>query len=288
MRTNAMSAIALCVCLFPALLVAMQKPQVGEVHAGGQTLFAIRTAVGSFTPAERAQAVSRRLEEILNSPLAGTGVSVQSSDVGMLILVGDKAVVSVTESDAKAENLSVQALANRWSSSIREGLLRALNTRVHKTWWIRLLITLAVLAATALAIALLRKGRTWLQGVVEARRERIQPFRFRGLELVSSRTLLQLLRQLVALIYYFALVLAVFAALLLVFEQFPRTQRYARQVFLWIWQPFVHIVWGVVDYLPNLFYILVIIVVIRLVIRALTYFREGRPGHHQPRTLVTP
>ena len=271
MRKGIVLVFALCISLFPTLLAAQEKPQVGEVHVNGQTLFAIRTGVGSFTPAERAQTVSRRLEEILNSPLARTDVSVQPSDVGILILVGNKPVVSVTEGDAKAENLSLQALANRWSSSIQEGLLRALNARVHRTWWIRLLITLAVLAVTALTIALLRKGRRWLQGVVEARRERVQPFRFRGLELVSSRMLLQSLRRLVALIYYFTLVLAVFAALLLVFEQFPGTQRYARQVFLWIWQPFMRIVWGVVNYLPNLFYILVIIVVTRLVIRALTF-----------------
>ena len=51
------------------------------------------------------------------------------------------------------------------------------------------------------------------------------------------------------------------SSLLLVFEQIPATQQYARQVWLWIWNPLENIFWGVVGYLPNLFFILVIVAV---------------------------
>jgi small-conductance mechanosensitive channel len=274
MRKNTIAAVAVCVGLFPVLLAAQPKPEVGEVRTNGQTLFVIQMGVGSFTPQERAQAASRRLQEVLNSPFARTDLTIRPTDVGNLILVGNTPVISVTESDAKADNVTIQTLSERWAAAIQAGLLRAVGERVHKTWWIRLIVTLAVLATALLALVFVHKGRIRLQRIIEARSERIRPVRFRGLELLSSRTLLRGFLQLVTLIGYITMACVVLVALLLVFERFPETQRYARQVFLWIWQPFTHILRGVGGYLPNLFYILVIIVVTRFVIRALTFIFE--------------
>jgi small-conductance mechanosensitive channel len=70
------------------------------------------------------------------------------------------------------------------------------------------------------------------------------------------------------------LLLVVTTALLLVFGQFPATQEYARDVFSWIWKPLVDIFHGIVRYLPNLFYILVIVLVTRLVLRAVSFIFE--------------
>ncbi len=74
--------------------------------------------------------------------------------------------------------------------------------------------------------------------------------------------------------YGLGLLLVVTTVLLLVFGQFPSTSEYARVVFLWIWNPLVDIVRGVVHYLPNLFYILVIILVTRVIVRAVGFIFE--------------
>ena len=63
-------------------------------------------------------------------------------------------------------------------------------------------------------------------------------------------------------------------ALLLIFSQFPQTSDYAKLVFLWMWNPFVDIVRGVVHYLPNLFTILVIVVVTRMALRGVGFIFE--------------
>ena len=70
----------------------------------------------------------------------------------------------------------------------------------------------------------------------------------------------------------FALMLiVVIAAALLIFGQFPATRGYTESVLLWIWEPLRHILIGALNYLPNLFYILVIVAVTRVVLRVLSF-----------------
>ena len=108
--------------------------------------------------------------------------------------------------------------------------------------------------------------RTLRRGIkaLEARQERVPSIRLRGLELLSRRKLFQASRRALTAFFLVALVLVVTAALLLVFSQFPATRGYAREVFRWIWTPVLDILQGFVRYLPNLFYILVVVIATRL------------------------
>ena len=274
MRRTVLTTLGLLVFLHSA----SSKGQVSEpetaVQVNGQAVFVLRAGVGSFSPKERAQAVNQRLAEVLKASPAKFETSVKESDVGLLILVGDQPIVSVTEKDAQAEKMSPRVLADKWSSAIEEGLRRASSDKSRGTFWRRLLITVAVVLVAFLALLALQRGRKKLAGVLESRRHRIPRVRFRGLELVSPETISQVLERAVALLYGACLLLIFTATLLLVFGQFPSTRGYAGQVWLWIWNPLVHIWRGVLGYLPNLFYILVILLVARAVIRALGFIAE--------------
>lgn len=61
--------------------------------------------------------------------------------------------------------------------------------------------------------------------------------------------------------------------------QFPATRGYAYTVLLWVWQPLISIVHGILGYLPNLVYILVIAAVTRLILHAVDFvFRQTERG----------
>jgi small-conductance mechanosensitive channel len=244
------------------------------VQVNGQSVFVLRTGVGSFSPAERAQAVNQRLAEVLKSPPADFKARVKESDGGLLILVGDQPIVSVTDRDAQVEKVSTRALADKWAGAIEAALQNASREKSRGTFWRRLLITVAVVLAAFLALLALQRGQKKLAGFLESRRQRIPRVRFRGLELTSSETIFQVLKRALSLLYGASLLLVFASALLLVFGQFPSTRGYAGQVWLWIWNPLVHIWRGILDYLPNLFYILVILVVARAITRALSFIAE--------------
>jgi small-conductance mechanosensitive channel len=135
----------------------------------------------------------------------------------------------------------------------------------------RLIITGLVLGVAILLLLGLRRLKRRANVLLERQRERIPSFRFRGLELVSSRALFTNIGRIVTTLYLLCFGLVVLGAGLLVFGQFPATQGYARQVGLWLWNPFVHILEGALGYLPNLFYILVILVVARFILRMIEY-----------------
>jgi small-conductance mechanosensitive channel len=143
----------------------------------------------------------------------------------------------------------------------------------------RLVFTgLVILAAFVMLAGLFWAKRRAFEAI-EKKRERLPALRFRGLELVAARTLYRNLVALIWVIYAAASLMVTVIALLLVFIQFPHTQQYARQVGLWLWEPVVQIGKGILGYLPNLFYILIVILVTRFILRILAFiFRAAERG----------
>ena len=259
------------VVLFSSSLFGQAPTTEAPVRVEGQTLLVLRYGAGSFSAVERAHAVEQRLQDILNLPTASHETSVQKTDLGLVIMMGDKPIISVTPGDEEAEKITAEVLADRWARAIQEGMQHAKGQKVSRGLWRRLLNAAIVLVLAVLAGVLVRRGRNALERWLEARRERIPTLHFRGLELVSRESMYEGLRHFLAILSPALLLVIVAGALLLIFEQVPATQSYARQVFLWIWDPLAVIFWGVVGYLPNLFYILVIVAVTRFVMRGVGF-----------------
>jgi len=143
----------------------------------------------------------------------------------------------------------------------------------------RFVITLFVVAIAMLLLVGIRRVKQHLIEVLDKKRHEIPSFRFRGLELVSAQTLFRNLGRIASGAYVMIVAMVVLGTSLIIFSQFPATQGYARQVGYWVWNPIVAIVYGMLGYLPNLFYILVILVVVRFILRMITYiFRAAERG----------
>ncbi len=265
--------------LVPSLLSGQATAPEAPVRVEGRTLLVLHSGVGSFSVTERAQAVEHRLQGVLSSPAAAQETSVQKTDLGLVVMMGDKPIISVTPADEKAEQVTAEVLADRWARAIQEGMVHAKDQRANRGLWRRLLNAAIVLVLAVLAVVFVRRGRDALRRWLEARRDRIPTLHLRGLELVSRDSLYEGLGHLLAVTSLALLLVIVAGALLLIFEQVPATQSYARQVFLWIWDPLAVIFWGVVGYLPNLFYILVIAFVTRSVMRGVEFvFEQAHRG----------
>jgi small-conductance mechanosensitive channel len=266
-------SFGICV-LFAALLVGQESAPGARIAINGQTLFVLRSGVGSFSPNDRAKLVNQRLQDILKAPPPAIATKIEKTDVGLLITVGDEPIISVTDADTQAENLSREALAARWRQAIGQGLQDALNLRSQRTFWRRLGISASVVLGAVLLIIALRRLHAAGKRALAVRRTRIPALRLRGLELVSAEKLFRIVGRCHSIAYGFSLLLVTIATLLLVFAQFPDTRGYARQVALWIWAPLVAIFRGIVAYLPNLFFILVIVAFTRMVVRGVDFVSQ--------------
>ena len=245
-----------------------------NVRINGTTLFVLRSGVGSIGPAERAQVVNQRLQEILKASPWTVKLSVEQVDVGWMISVNDRPVISVTERDAQTEGLNSKTLADRWAGAIQEGLQQVLQENLRHGLWRRIGITLAVILGGIVLLWGLQWSRKRLAKGIEARREKIPPIRFRGLELLPAKHLHTGLIRTLWISLWAGSPADGDHRLAAGLQPDSPTSEYARQVFFWMWKPFVDIVHGVVHYLPNLFYILVIVAVTRIALRAVGFIFE--------------
>ncbi len=188
-----------------------------------------------------------------NTPVALASHSTANSTAPSAALVGKKGVAGTNEVGAPGEAGSPSGPHD-------------LKTLVR-----RLVITTLVLAVAILLLIGIQRLKRRGMAYLAQKKESIPAFRFRGLELVSARVLFRNLGRILWTVYSLALLFVVLSAALLVFGQFPSTQGYAVKVCFWLWNPVVAIVYGALGYLPNLFYILVIVLVTRFILRMISY-----------------
>jgi small-conductance mechanosensitive channel len=273
--------IAALVLAIPLALAAQgqRKPAAGApVILRGQTLFTLRAGVGSLSPAERAEVINQRLERIAAATVPSASVRTEETSAGWQITVGGRPVIVATPADARAENTDTRTLGNRWATILSDTLHEKRRASLRDLIW-RLSIALIVLACAIGLIFALRWERKYLEAQLERRRERLPTLRVRELEIVSPQRVYTGLQTSLRTIVLLLMLLVVLGAALLVFGQFPSTRGYAAAVLGWLWRPLRNILIGILNYLPDLFYIFVIVVVTRVVLRMLSFiFLQAERG----------
>ena len=104
---------------------AVNKIDGTPVILGDKTLFIIKKNVGSFSPQERSQAVTNRIETIANDPSIrlDTLKSLDEQDT-INILLGEKLIFTLTDNDAKAAGKSRQELAQEYIQTIGDSIAK--------------------------------------------------------------------------------------------------------------------------------------------------------------------
>jgi small-conductance mechanosensitive channel len=262
----------------PAGATAPPAP-TARIEVGGETVFVLHAGVGSFTPQERADAANERLRRLVKEEREPIKLEVKQIDLQWHLTAGDQSILAVTDQDARAEGKPAEGLAYQWEELLQERINRAQARTTRLTLVKRGLITALVISVAVVLLWLLRGAHRRLKRELETRRWHLPTWRFRGLEVVRAETLFGALKRGLLIAYLVSAVVLAFGALLLVFAQFPATRGYAAKVGFWLWKPLVDITRGAVGYLPNLFYILVILLVTRVALRALSFvFKQAERG----------
>lgn len=107
----------------PVKSIAPQLPEA-QVELDGKPLLAIKAKVLSFSPEDRAKAVSSRLAKLIKDPLFNAeSLKVMDSETTTDIVAGDTILMSVTEADAQAEGKPRLALAEEYAAKIRAAVV---------------------------------------------------------------------------------------------------------------------------------------------------------------------
>ncbi len=261
---------------------ATPAAQGAPVIVNGKTLFYIRSREGSHTPAERADIISRRIAAIANNPFrANLQVHVVDSDIGTDILIDRDLILTVSDYDASVYGVSRDELAQYAANILQQELTeirQQVNVENQIRGWIQTFILLGVL------ILLL-----WLVNRLYHRLERrINAGFAERFERQSAGETLRYASQPVRLVVLFLLRVARYIVWLLLLlgllpialSFFPATRGLYDQIIELIREPLIAVWEGFVQFLPNLFFIVVIAIVAWFVIRAeRTFFDQIEKGN---------
>ena len=239
------------------------------VHFRGVNLFEVRAPVGTLQPVERARAIEGRLATIAaGSADALDAIHVVEREKTSDLLAGDALVLAVTDADAAPLGRTRQQLAADYSVALRTVLQKEFSGRSLRGITTALLFTslatLLFIIAWRVLAGLFRRAVHFVQSLEGTH---IVALRLKGVELVTARRMTLLAAQSVAALRW----LLVFVLTVLYLETslgfFPWTRAAAVQFRAYLGGAMSSVLFATIDYLPNLVYITLIVVVVRLILR---------------------
>lgn len=247
----------------------------------GDTLFYLYTKRGGYTPLQRAEMIDAAIMQLgKRFTLHPDSVYIESSDIVTDLMYGNKVIASFTDQDGLWEGRSREQLATDKRKIVVQKLKEL--KEEHSLWQLgkRILYFVLVLAGQYLLFWLtgwlFRKLKVRIQKLKDTR---LKPISIQNYELLDTQRQVNLLIFLSNLLRYVIMLLQLLITVLLLFAIFPQTKGLAYQIFSYIWNPIKNILVGIVDYIPNLFAILIICFAVKYLVRLVHYLsREVEAG----------
>lgn len=238
-----------------------------------EILFHIYTKIGALTPNERAENISKQIDQLYkNDFLKIDSIQIVPSEYTLDIIYGDLIVVSLSETDAIWYNTNLQNLAEEFKIKIAESISEAKKQNSFTRLLIRIGLVLLVLVIARLLIWLIGKGYYRILLYIRKNKDKwLKNLAYKDYTFLTADQELQGILLLLKFLRWFMYAMLVYISLPVIFSIFPFTRGWADDLFNLIWSPFKGVFIAVWAYLPNLFTILVIIFVMRYFIRFVKY-----------------
>jgi len=261
----------------PAAAVEPAKPAGAPVGLDGKTFFFVRERVMSFTPEDRAGAIRRKLETFLKDPLARPeAISVLEAETSSEIVAGETVLMTVTDRDAAAEGKPRAELAKEYAEILRSGIRDHIEAYGNRSILLGAVYTLVATLVLAAFLVLFRRLFPRVYSAADAwKGTRIRSIRFQSVEVVQADTIVAFLKGILRWIRILATALLFYIYIPLVLSFFPWTRGVAAVLIGYVFGPLKVVGNGILNFLPNLFFIAVIAFVTHYVLRLIRFFFSG-------------
>lgn len=256
-------------------LKALKKTAAGyPVKLMHDTLFYIYTRTGSFNAKDRAIAVSSKIDKLYKTPFfeQDSLVLVENEGYYDIIYNSTDVILSVGNLDGMWFGKSNAALAGEYLNIIKQTISK--EREVHS-----LVNLLKRLGLVALIIALL-VIIVWFVNIIFRRftdfislnkDKFFNFFHLKKTKIVTASHLEKLLLRISFFAKIFVIILLVYLSLPLLFSIFPETESWTSTLLSWILAPLKSTLKAIVDYLPDLFKVVVIYFVFKYLIKVVRY-----------------
>lgn len=238
----------------------------------GDTLFTINANFGPFTPKERASVIMEHLNSLANEiTIVEDSFSVVNKHNYSLVFYKGFSLMSISDADVAHLGLSRQEAADGYVEAIRESFKTHLESKSLTDWLIRIGLTILTLIGLIIIFYLINRFFKWLNNKLvqyESSLKRKRKSLFRYLAPKGPEYFFTFLS---TIFKYAIIILILILYLPLLFSFLPWTKGVVEQFYDYIATPVKYVLKGLLDFLPNLFFIIIIIIIARYIVRILTY-----------------
>jgi len=261
----------------PAATVEPAKPAAAPVGLDGKTLFFVRERVMSFTPEDRAGAIRRKLDIFLKDPLSRPEtITVMEGETSSEIVADDTVLMTVTDRDAAAEGKPRAELAKEYAESLRSAVRVHIEDYSNRSILLGAVYAVVTTLVLVAFLVLFRRLFPRLYTIADAwKGTRIRSIRFQSVEIVNAETILGFVKGTLRWVRILATLLLFYIYIPLVLSFFPWTRGVAGTLIGYVFVPLKVVGKGILDFLPNLFFLAVIAAVTRYVLHLIRLFFSG-------------
>ncbi len=238
------------------------------------TLLMFYTRKGGMLPEQRAETARALIVEAGHSlTVFLDSVYLYDSELQTDIMLGDEVLLSVTDMDALWLSTERLTLAKNYKKIVEKKIQELHDIYGFKQKLKGGALALIVILLQLLAVWItLRLFRRWKRRGVLRLLRKLKPFQTKNYVLLDTHRLGVIIIGVLNLLRFLIILLQLFISIPLLFSLFPETKEFTYTIFGYIWNPVKHILRAVVDYIPNLFQIIIIIVCFRYIIKLIRYF----------------
>lgn len=240
------------------------------------TLFVIYSKLGSFSAYERAQAISNRIKKIRSDRnFKAENLQIIPSELALDITYGEITLMTVSENDALWSNKNKTELAANYKQIISNAII----SYKQETGLINILkeIGLALLVLLILYFLLRNtlKLSLWLADKIKSQEGKLfNGFKIRNYSLFDSGKQINFLLGMLSIFKWAVYIILIYIALPILFGIFPWTKNFASTLFGFILNPLKSILNSIWSYLPDLFTIIIVVILFRYIIKAIQFLKK--------------
>lgn len=270
-------------------LKQLKKTAIGyPVLLNRDTLFHIYTRTGSFNAKDRAAAISNKIEKLYNDPFFRADSLTIAENEGSYDILYKKSevIVSIGNLDALWFGKDNRQLAMEYLHTVKKTINDERQAHSLTNLIKRLGLVVLIISVLAFIVWLLNRiFRKSAAFIIANKESYLHGFRLKKVKIITAEHLESALLKLNTLIKIVLIVLIAYLSLPLLFSLFPETEAWTGTLLNWILSPLRSAAKAAVDYLPDLFKVVVIYFIFRYLLKGIRYlFYEVKRGNIQFRS----
>lgn len=262
----------------------LKKTAVGyPVTLNTDTLFYIFTRTGSFQPRDRATAISSKIKRLYDDPFFSPDSLVlkNNEDSYDLSYRNQEVLLTVSNIDGLWFGKSNEQLAKEYLQTVREAIVREREAHSLVNWLKR--IGLVVLIIVLLSLIVIGINRLFARSALilsSAKDKYTSTLKIRETRLITPEHLDYLLLRINNIVRILTILFVIYLSLPVIFSIFPETEGWTGTLLGWVLKPIRAALAAVLNYLPDLFTIVVIYLIFKYILKGIKYiFFEIKREH---------